>query len=149
MTTPSAGEKCDLLAALGNSAGDSAAPLIEEALHDPRDAVRSAAAGALRLVSGPEIDGLLSAAIANDRDPEVRASAIFAAGFHHPIGQRVLDSLVRAAKTDPAEQVRVAALTLLQQNASVVPNLAETLAWVAEHDAKPGVRRLAQDALKK
>jgi hypothetical protein len=61
----------------------------------------------------------------------------------------VLDSLVRAAKTDPAEQVRVAALTLLQQNASVVPNLAETLAWVAEHDAKPGVRRLAQDALKK
>jgi len=142
-------ELCDLLAALGNSAGDSAAPLIEEALHDPRDAVRSAAAGALRLVSGPEIDGLLSAAIANDRDPEVRASAIFAAGFHHPIGQRVLDSLVRAAKTDPAEQVRVAALTLLQQNASVVPNLAETLAWVAEHDAKPGVRRLAQDALKK
>lgn len=142
-------ERCDLLAALGNSASDAAAAAIEEALHDPQDAIRSAAAAALRLVSGAEIDGLLANTISGDRDAEVRASAIFAAGFRRPIGPRLVQSLTHAAKTDPADQVRVAAITLLQQNASVVPNLAETLAWVAEHDAKPGVRRLAQDALKK
>jgi hypothetical protein len=142
-------ERCDLLAALGNSAGDAVAPVIEEALHDPEDAIRSAAAAALRLVSGAGIDGLLANIITGDRDAEVRASAIFAAGFHRPIGPRLVQSVTHAAKTDPADQVRVAALTLLQQNAAVVSNLAETLAWVAEHDAKPGVRRLAQDALKK
>ena len=142
-------ERCDLLAALGNSAGDSSAPAVEEALHDPHDAVRSAAAAALRLLPGPEIDGLLANAIAGDRDAEVRASAIFAAGFRRPIGPKLVEALTHAARTDSAEHVRVAAITLLQQNVQVVPNLAETLTWVAEHDDRPAVRRLAEEALKK
>ena len=142
-------ERCDLLAALGNSAGDAAAPAIEEALHDSDDAVRSAAAAASRLLAGPEIDGLLANALTGDRNAEVRASAIFAAGFRRPIGPTLVAALTHAARTDSEEHVRVAAITLLQQNAQVVPNLAETLAWVAEHDEKPAVRRLAQEALKK
>ncbi len=139
----------DLLAALGNSAGASAVPVIESALGDPREAVRSAAVGALRLADGPEIDGLLATAIAKDRDPEVRASAIFAAGFHHPMGSKLVASLVQSAKTDPAEHVRVAAVNLLVKNAKAVPDLAGTLTWVAQHDPKPGVQRLAQQALEK
>ncbi|HUB79767.1 MAG TPA: HEAT repeat domain-containing protein, partial [Bryobacteraceae bacterium] len=111
--------------------------------------VRSAAAGALRSLSGPDVDGLLSQTIVNDRDEEVRASAIFAAGFRRPISTKLTEALTHAAKTDSAEHVRVAAITLLQQNAQVVPDLAQTLAWVAEHDEKPAVRRLAQEALKK
>jgi hypothetical protein len=142
-------ERCDLLAALGNSAGDAAAVAIEQALHDTDDAVRSAAAGALRLLSVPEIDGLLANAIASDRDAEVRASAIFAAGFRRPMSPKLVEALTHAAKTDGAEHVRVAAITLLQQNAPVVRNLTETLAWIAEHDEKPAVRRLAQETLKK
>ena len=142
-------ERCDLLAALGNSAGDSVVPAIEEALHDPDDAIRSAAAAALRLLSGVEIDSLLADAIAGDRAAEVRASAIFAAGFRRPVSPKLVEALTHAAKTDSAEHVRVAAITLLQQNVQVVPNLAETLTWVAAHDEKPAVRRLAQDALKK
>ncbi|HLK69536.1 MAG TPA: HEAT repeat domain-containing protein [Bryobacteraceae bacterium] len=141
-------EATNLLVALGNSAGKSALPVIQEALRDPREAVRAAAAGALRLVDAPEVDGLLSATIVNDRDAAVRASAIFAATFHHPLAPKIGDALVHAAKMDPAEHVRVAAINLLRKNSAAAPHLAETLSWIAQHDPKPGVRLLAQDALK-
>jgi len=107
----------------------------------------AAAARALRLATGPEIDGLLGAAITSDGDAGVRAAAIFAAGFRHPIGPQIGQALVRAAKADPAESVRSGAITLLRENPGASPETAETLAWIAGHDAKPGVRRLAQEAL--
>ena len=34
-----------------------------------------------------------------------------------------------------------------RQSLDVSPHVAETLAWIAEHDAKPGIRRLAREAL--
>jgi len=140
-------ELSDLLAALGNSIGASALNVIEEALGDFREPVRAAAVRALRLADGPEIAGLLSAAITTDHDPGVRTAAIFAASFRHPMGPVLGEALVRTAKADPVDYVRGDAITLLRQNPDASPRIAETLAWIAGHDTKPGVRRLAQEAL--
>jgi hypothetical protein len=136
-----------LLAALGNSLGPSVTPVIENALHDPRVPVRAAAARALRLAVGPEVDRLLSAIITDDRDPGVRAAAIFAVSFRHPISPALGEALVHAASVDPVKYVRRGAVTLLRQNPNASPRIPETLAWIAEHDSQPGVRRLAQETL--
>jgi hypothetical protein len=100
------GEIADLLAALGNSLGPSVTPVIEDALRDPRVPVRTAAARALRLAVGPDVDRLFSTAITGDRDPGVRAAAIFAVSFRHPIGPALGEALVHAASVDPVEYVR-------------------------------------------
>jgi hypothetical protein len=146
--TLNAAELAELLSAMGNSSGASVVPVIEGALRDQRDGIRAAAVRALRLAPGGEVEGLLCAAITNDRDADVRAAAIFAASFRQPIGSKLGSVLIQAAKTDSAEHVRVRAITLLRQHPGVVPNLGETLEWIAQHDSKPGVRRLAQEALK-
>ena len=136
-----------LLAALGNSAGPSTIPVIEEALRDPREPLRAAAARALRLAPGPEIDRLLAAAIISDVDPHVRVEAIFAAGFRHPLSSTIGEALVNAARSDAAEVVRSGAVTLLRHNPDASPRIGETLAWLAANDPNAGLRRLAQEAL--
>jgi hypothetical protein len=140
-------DACDLLAGLGNSVGPSTLPVIGDALSDPRTPVRAAAARALRLATGPEIDRWLSAAIASDADPGVRADAIFAGGFHHPLGLRLVDALLQVARGDSVDYVRSNAITLLRRNPDASPDIAKTLAWVANNDPKPGIRRLAREAL--
>jgi hypothetical protein len=140
-------ERSDLLAALGNSVGPAAVPVIEGALRDIHDATRRAAARALRLANGPEVEDLLSTTITSDEDPAVRSAALFAAGFHHRMGPVLGDALVQAARADPIDYLRSRAITLLRQNPEASPRIAETLAWIAEHDPKPGIRRLAQQAL--
>jgi HEAT repeat protein len=140
-------EASALLAALGNSIGASVLPVIDGALRDLREPIRIAAAQALRLAEGKEIDSLLEAAITNDQAPSVRGAAIFAASFRRPIGPAICDALMRAAKSDPAEFVRARAIGLLRQNVSATPQIGDTLAWIADHDSDPGVRRLARQAL--
>ncbi len=139
-------ELSDLLAALGNSVGPSVLPLIQEALRDPRIPIREAAARALRLAEGPEIDALLSATITDDHDPQVRAAAIFATSFRRPTST-LTEALIRAAKTDSVEYVRSEAIAQLRAHPAASPDIPETLAWIADHDAKPGIRRLAREGL--
>ena len=138
----------DLLAAMGNSAGQSVVVVIEGALRDPRAAIRAAAVRALRLAPGAPVDRLVSTALARDPDAAVRGAAIFAAGFRNPIAPELAGALVQAARSDSAEQVRTGAITLLRQRPAVVPNLKETFQWIAQHDPIPAVRALAQTALK-
>ena len=140
-------EVSGLLAALGNSVGPSVLPVIEEALHDPRSPVREAAARALRLAEAPEIDSLLSTTITGDSDPHVRAAAIFATTFRRS-STSLAESLIQAAKTDSAEYVRSGAIAQLRAHPEASPAIPETLAWIAEHDPKPGIRRLAREAEK-
>jgi len=138
---------CEVLAALGNSVGPSATSTIREALRDARAPVRATAARALRLAKGEDIDRLLSEVILSDTDPRVRAEGIFASRFRRPLSSGLGEALARAAKADPADYVRSDAVSVLRQNLNSTPDAAETLKWIAEHDANAGVRRQAREAL--
>lgn len=140
-------EVCELLGALGNSAGPTTIPVIEEALQDSRVAVRAAAARALRLASGSDIDEILAHVITADRDPLVRSDAIFAAQFRHPLPSTLSEALMQAAMSDGTDYVRSNAVALLRRNSSASPRIPETLSRVAESDKNPGIRRQAGDAL--
>jgi hypothetical protein len=140
-------ERCDLLAALGNSTGPAALAVIKEALPDALGTVRAAAARALRLAPGPEIDALLSTVMTSDGDPDVRSNAILAARFRHPLSAALGEALVRTARTDRVAALRSSAITLLRQNPDSSPQVAETFAWIAENDPQSRVRRLARQAL--
>lgn len=96
---------------------------------------------------GPDVDRSLAAAITSDNHPRVRADAIFAAGFRRPLSPQLGEALLRAAKDDPIDYVRSNAVTLLRRNPGAHPGLAETLAWIADNDSKPSIRRLAREAL--
>ena len=142
--TPQASE---LLNALGNSAGPSVVPVIEEALRDSRIPVRAAAARALRLAPGAEIDRLLATVIVSDSDPHVRADAIFSARFRRPLPAPLADALLDTATSDIVDYVRSNAIALLRQNPAASPRIPETLAHIADHDTNPGIRRQAREAL--
>lgn len=137
----------ELLGALGNSAGPSVVPVIEEALRDSRVPIRAAAARALRLAPGSEIDRLLATVIGSDRDPVVRADAIFSARFRRPLPAPLADALLDTATTDTVDYVRSDAVALLRQNPTASPRISETLARIADRDTNPGIRRQAREAL--
>ena len=109
-------EKSELFGALGNSVGPTVVPVIQEAVGDIRVPVRAAAARALRLAAGSETDHLIAAAITSDHDPAVRADAIFAARFRHPLPAPIADALLQAAGNDAVDYVRSDALAVLRQN---------------------------------
>jgi HEAT repeats len=140
-------EKVDVLRALGNSAGPSVVPIIVEALHDSAASVRAAAARALRLAPGSDIDHLLANVMTSDADPEVRAAAIFATHFRSPLPAPLVDALLHEATADSIDYVRSNAVALLQNNPQASPNIPETLASIADHDTNPGIRRQPSEAL--
>ena len=113
-------------------------------LHDPHDPVRAAAARALRLAEAPEVNDLLSIAIIKDSEPSVRSAAIFATSFRQPT-PGIAEALIQAAKTDSIEYVRADAIVQLRAHPQASPEISATLAWIAENDAKPGIRRLARE----
>jgi hypothetical protein len=143
----SATEKAELLGALGNSAGPSVIPVVEDALHDSTPTIRAAAARALRLAPGSHADQLLASVIISDPDAAVRADAIFATHFRHPLPASLADALLRAASADEADYVRSDAVAVLRQNPTASDRIPATLARIAESDANSGVRRQASDAL--
>jgi HEAT repeat protein len=140
-------EKAELLGALGNSAGPATVPVIEAALHDPTATVRGAAARALRLIPGPEVDRLLAAVITSDPDGAVRADAIFATRFRHPLSAPLADALMQVAGADSARFVRSNAIAVLGQNPTASSQIPETLKRIAQADADAGIRRQAGEAL--
>jgi HEAT repeat protein len=140
-------EKTELLSSLGNSAGPSVVPVIEEALHDSNVPIRSAAARALRLAPGPDVDRVLANVITSDPDAHVRADAIFATRFRHPMPTPLVDSLLHAASADETRDIRSDAVAVLSLNPTASVRISETLARVAELDADSGIRRQAKEAL--
>jgi hypothetical protein len=140
-------EKAELLCALGNSAGPSTVPFIEEALHEPTAAIRAAAARALRLAPGHEVDRLLAAVITSDSDGVVRSDAIFATRFRHPLSAPLTDALMQAASADTARFVRSNAIAVLRQNPTASPQIPETLKRISQLDADAAIRRQAGEAL--
>jgi len=137
----------EMLRALGNSAGPTVVHVVKEASRDTGAPIRAAAARALRLAPGAEIDALLASLIATDPDPAVRNEAIFAARFRHPLPGTIADALVQAASSDSVGYVRSDAIALLRQNPNASPIIIETLARIAEHDNNSGIRHQAREAL--
>lgn len=146
-STSEVSERIDIVRGLGNSAGPASFAALQAVLREESPALRSAAARSLRLVEGARADSLLAATIERDAHPTVRAAAIFAAGFR-PVSP-VLTALLNAAEKDKSDFVRSDAVTLLGHNLSAGPEVAPTLQRISEHDAKPGVRRLAREVLER
>jgi HEAT repeat protein len=141
------GKRVELLSALGNSAGQAAIQTIEESLTDSSVLVRAAAARALRLAPGPDIDRILAGIIVKDSDPAVRADAIFATRFRRPLSKELADALEQAASTEQVTYVRSDALAVLSQNLNASPQISEILAKIARSDADAGIRQQATKAL--
>lgn len=137
-------ERVDALAALGNLGSAAALPRLRAALAAPDPAVRAAAARALRFVPDVEADRLLLATLRRDREPTVRAAALFAAGFR-PI-EPLADGLSETALSDPIEYVRANAVAVLARHPGASPRAARALGFVARNDPAPAVRQLAQQA---
>jgi hypothetical protein len=133
------------LAALANLGSPGVLPPVKTALADGDRPVRAAAARALRLIPDPAADRLLLALLHGDRDPAVRAAAIFAAGFRD-LGPLV-DGLAETAEGDPVESVRADAVTLLARYANAWPHATRALAYAADNDPKASVRQVARQAL--
>lgn len=140
-------EAKDLLGALGNSVGPEVIPVISEAVHDQRGPIRAAAARALRLAPGSDVDEILAGVIASDPDAAVRSDAIFAARFRRPLPATLADAVMRAAASDAVEYVRSNAIALLRQSPAASPDISRTLTEIAKSDSSAGIRRQASDAL--
>jgi hypothetical protein len=78
----------------------------------------------------------------------VRADAIFATRFRHPLPSPLADALMHAASTDETKDIRSDALAVLIQNPTASERITETLARIADLDADSGIRRQAKEALK-
>ena len=140
-------ERIEFLGALGNSAGPSIIPVLEEALHDPANPIRAAAARGLRLAAGSDVDRMLAAVIASDPDASVRADAVFATRFRRPLPASLANALIESASSDAATYVRSDSIAVLGQNPTASPRVAETLQRIAKQDADAGIRRQAQQTL--
>ena len=140
-------EKVELLGALGNSAGPAAAQTVDRALNDSSASIRAAAARALRLVTGAEVDQRLASVILKDSEAMVRADAIFATRFRRPLPPTLAEALMKVANEDQVIYVRSDALAVLSQNSNASPQIHQTLAHIAESDQDAGIRRQAADAL--
>jgi len=71
----------------------------------------------------------------------VRAAALFAAGFRKL--EPLVDAVAETAETEPIAYVRGNAVTLLARHRDVSPRAGRALAFVASHDPRPDLRRLA------
>lgn len=140
-------ERVEMLGALGNSVGPAVVPVVEEALHDMQNPVRSAAARALRLAPGSDVDQLLATVITSDTESAVRADAVFATRFRHPLSALLADALMRAANSDTAKFVRSDAIAVLSQNPTASVRIPDALQQIAEHDSDPGIRQQAKKAM--
>jgi len=138
-------DRASALAALGNLGSPAVLAPVKAALGDGERPVRAAAARALRLVPDPAADRLLVGLLRSDRDPTVRAAAIFAAGFRD-VGPLV-EGLAETAETDPVESVRTDTVTLLARYANTSPRVTRALVYAADNDPKSNVRQLARAAL--
>ena len=85
----------------------------------------------------------MAAAISGDEDAQVRAAAIFALGYRSLAP--FIDVLIQAMKADSADYVRNAAMALVGAHRDASPKIDEALLFVAEHDPKPALRRVARD----
>jgi hypothetical protein len=133
------------LRGLGNAADPSTLPALRRALAAPQAPVRNAAVQALRNVMAPEVDPAIIAVMRGDPSADVRAAALFSAGFRDVT--TYADAAAELALHDPSAVVRGASVDLLGRTLATAPRSRTVLEEVARKDAKPDVRKRARQIL--
>jgi hypothetical protein len=140
-------EQKELLSALGNSAGPRAFAAVSAAVKDPREDMRASATRSLRLVPGDATDALLVKTAKEDANATVRAAALFSMSFRFPLAATVWEAVLSVARSDVDANVRNSAISLVRNDSKRPPEAEVTLAWIAQHDALPALRRFAVETL--
>jgi HEAT repeat protein len=100
---------------------------------------------ALRLIDEPTVDGRIGEILLGDGDGRVRSEAVFAATY------RALDPMLPvlqgALQRDPESHVRLRVIELLGLRRGESASCDPLLAWAAQHDRDPEVRKAASQAL--
>jgi len=93
----------------------------------------------------PGVDQAITETMRRDRDANVRAGAIFTAGFRDVM--TYVDPLADLAVHDRETLVRGAAVEMLGRTLATSPRAREALTLVAKNDPKSDVRKRAQQLL--
>lgn len=103
--------------ALGNSGSPELLPIAREALANPNESLREAAAAALRFLPLGEADVLLDATLVADDSENVRESAVDAIGFR--IVEKHAATLARSLDTDGSGKVKAEIGTIITRALAV------------------------------
>jgi hypothetical protein len=133
------------LRGLGNAADAATLPALRRGLAAPQAPVRNAAVQALRSVMAPEVDPAIIAVMRGDPSADVRAAALFSAGFRDVT--TYADAAAELALHDPSAVVRGASVDLLGRTLATAPRSRTVLEEVARKDPKPDVRKRARQIL--
>ncbi len=144
---PTLSERKAFMAALGNSAGPRAVPVLTAALADTREDVRAAGVHGLRLIPGAPIDRILATISARDPSAVTRTAALFAISFRGPLSTMLWEAVVAAARHDSAAVVRNRALSMVREDRARPHEAVETLEWMAQNDPVEALRHQARDSL--
>ncbi|NOU28419.1 MAG: HEAT repeat domain-containing protein [Polyangiaceae bacterium] len=137
-------QKVLFLDALGNTGDARALPAIRAHLAEGDASVRLAATAALRFQKSDEVDPTLALMV---RDPEVLVrKAALSAMSQRPV-QKSLVGLRHVVENEPVKELRKTAIRILARAMDTVPEAEQILAWAAQHDADPEVKKAAEDAL--
>lgn len=136
VAAPTLADQRNWLAALGNAGDAAALPTVLELLHAPKEAVRLAAAHALRFQDPANCKEQMAAAMAADDAAEVRAALVHAARYMGPTAMQTF--VDKAMRFDRAELVRVEAAYTVASWSVTAPGLRKLLATAlaAEKSAK-------------
>ncbi len=135
-----------LLSALGNTGSPDVLSTLRTQLSDADPRIRSAAINALRLIPGPEVEALLSAAVARDPDALVRRSAVDTLGGR-PLTATTLDALLTALRSDADGMVRLGVVGAIAGQVGSSPVVRAALDAAGTHDPDVEVRKAAARAL--
>lgn len=138
--------RVDVLRGIANSGYAPALSRVRPLLLDADPSTRTAAAEALRLMPGPDVDFLIAAHMGADENQNVRLAALNAAGLREPNDQLVA-AVVDTVENAPDSQSRGKAVRLIERWLPKRPELRGHLQRVAWSDSRDGVRKLAQAAV--
>jgi hypothetical protein len=134
--------RLDALAGISNAGYAGALPAVRPLLDADDPIVRGGAVQALRLMKRDDVDALIAERLRKDKAPEVRVTAVQAAGNRNP--SKVLgDALSERMLADDNARVRMQALKLVLRWQQDLPELSPVLAQVAAREPEGAIRRLA------
>ncbi len=139
-------ERADFANALGNTHLLDVRPELDAALNDDSPDVRMAGINGLTHQAGDDVDSVIAHFMTSDPNELVRDDAIDVAKRRDP-SPALLDALTTCMRLDKEILVRRSAISAAAALQQVVPQLSESLQWVAQNDPEPKLRELAAASL--